>query len=97
MSKETGLLKEWPEAGPPLAWRIQGLGGGYSAPSVAAGRLFGMSSRGEDEVVWARSETDGKEVWPTRLGPALTEGMPQGKKGAGARRRWMGNDFMSSA
>ena len=42
-----------------------------------------MSSRGEDEVVWARSETDGKEVWATRLGPALTEGMPQGKEGAG--------------
>ena len=35
VSRERGLLKEWPQDGPPLAWKIQGLGGGYSAPSVA--------------------------------------------------------------
>ena len=34
-SKETGLLKEWPKEGPPLAWKSKGLGGGDSAPSVA--------------------------------------------------------------
>ena len=83
VSKETGLLKEWPKTGPPLAWRIEGLGGGYSAPSIAAGRIFGMSNRGSDEVVWCLSEADGKELWATRLGPAQTEGMPQGKEGPG--------------
>src|SRR5436190_9996674 len=82
-SKETGLLQEWPKEGPPLAWKIKGLGGGYSAPSIAAGRIFGMSSRADDEVVWARSEQDGHELWATRLGKALTEGFPQGKEGAG--------------
>jgi hypothetical protein len=51
-SKETGLLKEWPKDGPPLAWKVKGLGGGDSAPSVAGGKLFGMSNRGDDEVVW---------------------------------------------
>jgi len=64
VSKERGLLKEWPKEGPPLAWKIKGLGGGYSSPSIAAGRIFGMSNRGEDEVVWALSETDGKELCP---------------------------------
>lgn len=83
MSKETGLLKEWPPSGPELAWRIDGLGGGYSAPSIADGRLFGLSNRGEDEVVWCLSEADGKEQWVTRLGPAKTDGMPQGKEGPG--------------
>jgi outer membrane protein assembly factor BamB len=83
VSKETGLLQQWPKDGPPLAWKIQGLGGGYSAPSVAAGRLYGMSNRGDGEFVWALSEADGKEVWATRLGAALSEGMPQGKEGAG--------------
>src|SRR4026207_1245747 len=63
VSKETGLLKEWPKDGPPLAWKIKDLGGGYSAPSVAAGRIFGMSNRGDYQVVWALSETDGKEQW----------------------------------
>ncbi|OHB65842.1 MAG: hypothetical protein A2V70_16585, partial [Planctomycetes bacterium RBG_13_63_9] len=83
VSKQRGLLKEWTEDGPPLAWRIEGLGGGYSAPSIAAGRIYGMSSRGDDEVVWALSEVDGKELWGTRLGPALREGMPQGREGPG--------------
>ena len=83
-SAETGLLKEWPKDGPPLAWRIKGLGGGYSGPSIAAGRIFGMSHRGDDEVVWALSETDGKELWVTRLGPAFKQpGWPQGKEGPG--------------
>jgi outer membrane protein assembly factor BamB len=83
VSHETGLLQEWPEAGPPLAWRITGLGGGYSAPSVASGRIFGMSNRDGDEFVWSLSETDGRELWATRLGAALTEGMPQGSEGSG--------------
>jgi outer membrane protein assembly factor BamB len=81
VSKETGLLKEWPEGGPPLAWKINGVGGGYSAPSIAGGRIFGMSNRGDEEVVWALSEKDGKELWMTRLGSAFRQRMPQGKEG----------------
>ncbi len=81
ISKEPGLLQDWPKDGPPLAWRITGLGGGYSAPSIAAGRIFGMSNRGKDEVVWALSETDGKTLWTTRLGPTYGGGGPQGNEG----------------
>lgn len=84
-SKETGLLKEWPKDGPPLAWRVGDLGGGFSAPSIAGGHIFGMSNRGSDEVVWALSETNGKPLWSTRLGPAYQgQGMPQGNEGPGA-------------
>ncbi len=83
ISKEQGLLKEWPKDGPPLAWKIQGLGGGDSAPAVASGQIFGMGNRGEDEVVWALSEKDGKETWVTRLGPAFKQQPSQGKEGPG--------------
>lgn len=83
VSKERGLLEEWTKDGPPLAWRVNDLGGGDSAPSVSAGRVFGMSHRGEDEVVWALSETDGKTLWVTRLGPAYRQRMPQGREGPG--------------
>jgi len=83
ISKERGLLKEWPKDGPPLAWEIKGLGGGYSAPSIAAGRIFGMSNRGDEEVVWALSEANGKELWVRPLGPACREGGPQGIEGPG--------------
>jgi len=81
ISQEHGLLKEWPKDGPALAWETKGLGGGDSAPSVAAGQIFGMGNRGEDEVVWALSEKDGKELWATRLGPAFKQRPSQGKEG----------------
>ena len=57
ISKETGLLQQWPAEGPKLAWKINGLGGGDGTPSIAAGKIFGMSNRGADEVIWALSET----------------------------------------
>src|SRR5437867_8380384 len=84
VSKETGLLKQWPKDGPPLAWKMKGLGGGDSAPSVAAGRIYGMSHRGADEIVWALSEKDGKEIWAVRIAPAFTTSWPQSKEGPSA-------------
>lgn len=83
VSSETGLLQEWPEGGPPLAWRMDGLGSGYSGPSISNGRIFGMSNRGGEQIVWARTEADGNEIWAMPLGTAPTEGLPQGKEGAG--------------
>ena len=83
ISKETGLLQEWPSQGPPLAWKIENLGGGDSAPAIVNGRIFGMSHRGDDEVVWARSEKDGSELWVARIGPAHQQGMRQSQEGPG--------------
>ena len=71
ISKERGLLQEWPKEGPRLVWKTTDLGGGDSTPSIAAGRIFGMSNRGQDEVVWALSEFDGRPLWFSRLGPAF--------------------------
>ena len=84
ISKETGLLQQWPAEGPKLAWKINGLGGGDGTPSVAAGKIFGMSNRGVDEVVWALSEADGKTLWVARLGAAFNQNWPQSKDGPGS-------------
>ncbi len=35
ISASKGLLKEWPEAGPKLAWITEGVGGGYASVSIA--------------------------------------------------------------
>jgi len=80
-SADTGLLTQWPENGPPLAWRIDKIGGGDAGPAIAAGRIFIMSNRGEEEVVWARSEKDGSEIWVTPLGPAFQQRASQGREG----------------
>jgi len=53
-----------------LVWTAHGLGGGFSTPSVAAGRIFGVSYRGDDEMVWALEEATGKEIWKTRIAKA---------------------------
>ena len=81
VSKEKGLLQEWPNDGPPLVWTAKDLGGGDSMPSVAAGRIYGMSNRGDDEVVWAISESDGKPVWTTPLRRATAQQFPQSQEG----------------
>src|SRR4051794_28083550 len=70
VSHEKGLLTSWPKDGPPLLWKAKNLGGGYSTPSVAAGRVFGMAFRKADEVVWALDESSGKELWSKRIAPA---------------------------
>ena len=82
-SADTGLLQEWPEGGPPVAWRVDNLGGGDSAPSIASGKIYGMGNRGGEEVVWALSEKDGSEMWVTPLGPAFAQRASQGKEGPG--------------
>lgn len=70
ISKETGLLKTWPDGGPKLLWKAKKLGGGYCTPSIAHGRIYGMSYRGDDEVVWALNESDGVEAWKVRIAKA---------------------------
>jgi len=80
-SADKGLLKEWPENGPPLAWTVHKLGGGDSAPSIAGGRIFVMANRGSEEVVWCLSETDASEIWVTPLGPVFQQRASQGREG----------------
>jgi outer membrane protein assembly factor BamB len=69
LSKETGLLKEWPKEGPPLAWEAKGLGSGFSSVSVADGRIFTMGDTDGAEFVFALSATDGKQLWSVNVGP----------------------------
>jgi len=72
------------EGGTAAGVENQGLGGGDSTVSVAAGRIYGMSNRGNDEFVWALSEKDGKEIWAMRIAPAPPQNWPQSKEGPSA-------------
>src|SRR5262245_10182672 len=69
ISQETGLLKEWPKAGPKLLWQLSDIGDGYGTPAVVGGRIYVISNRGmENEFVQALSVEDGKTIWTARLG-----------------------------
>ena len=81
ISKETGLLKQWPTAGPPLVWKATGAGRGYSSFAVVDGRLFTLGLRGEREYVIAFDVATGKEVWATPHGGAYRDSRGDGPRG----------------
>jgi outer membrane protein assembly factor BamB len=81
ISKETGLLKQWPADGPPLAWKAKGAGIGYSSMSIAQGRLYTMGLRGDSEYVIAFDVATGKEVWATPNGKAYRDDRGDGPRG----------------
>jgi outer membrane protein assembly factor BamB len=81
ISKETGLLKQWPESGPPLAWKATGAGRGYSSLAASKGRLYTLGVRGEKEFVVAFDQKTGKEVWATAYGNAFRNDRGDGPRG----------------
>jgi outer membrane protein assembly factor BamB len=83
VSKETGLLKSWPAEGLTVVWKAEGLGGGNSTPTIAAGRVYGMAYRGDDEVVWCVDDKNGKEIWHTKIAQANYNIGRQAQDGSG--------------
>ena len=70
ISREQGLMKQWPQGGPTLLWKAVGLGGGYSTPTVAGGRVYGMGYVGGNEVVWAVDAKSSNGLWMTPIATA---------------------------
>lgn len=81
ISPETGLLKSWPPGGPPLVWKTQGLGEGYSAFSISGGLLFTQGQRGDREFVLAVDTATGKKAWETMTGKPFRERRGHGPRG----------------
>ena len=81
ISKETGLLKQWPAEGPSLVWKASGAGRGYSSFSVSNGKLYTMGLRGEREFIVAFDIATGKETWATAHGSAFRNDRGDGPRG----------------
>ena len=60
--RETGLLKEWPEDGPPLAWKTTGLGEGFSTVSVVGNVLYTQGHKDDKQWVMALDVTNQGKV-----------------------------------
>ncbi len=65
ISAETGLLTSWPQGGPPVVWKTEGLGEGYSSLAIAGGRIYTQGQRGRQEFVLALDVKTGKKIWET--------------------------------
>ena len=81
ISAERGLLKSWPQGGPPLAWRTTGAGEGYSSFSTANGRLYTMGARGGTEYVMAFDAASGKKLWEQATGRRFSNDQGDGPRG----------------
>lgn len=73
LSKDTGLLKQWPATGPSVVWKADGLGEGYGSLALKGDRIFAQGTKGEASAVFALNRADGKLVWSTALGPKGSE------------------------
>src|SRR5271154_1863059 len=67
VSRETGLLKEWPKEGPPLVWKVTDLGGGLAPISIAEGRIYTLAFRQGKEYAVALDRGTGQEIWPKQI------------------------------
>jgi len=78
ISAETGLLKSWPEGGPPMLWKLEGCGMGYSSVSFLGDLMFTMGDLdigGEvEQYVMAYDLTMKERVWQTKIGPKHRDG-----------------------
>jgi outer membrane protein assembly factor BamB len=81
VSKETGLLQQWPAAGPPLLWMNSNLGIGYGSIAVKGERIFVQGSNRKQSIVTSLSRTDGKPVWFKALGNAGENDRGSGPRG----------------
>jgi outer membrane protein assembly factor BamB len=81
ISTETGLLKQWPTAGPPLVWKTSGAGTGYSSLAITDGKIYTMGLRGDREYVVAFDVATGKQLWATAHGGAYRDSRGDGPRG----------------
>ncbi len=72
MSPDTGLLKKWPDDGPPLVWKTSGIGEGFASVTIGDGLIF-TDGNIEGKTVITAMDLGGKIRWQAENGPAWTE------------------------
>ncbi len=75
ISDEKGLLTEWPDEGPKLVWKTQGLGKGWSSPVIAKDRIY-LTGDIEDDLVIFALDVNGKGIWQRKNGKSWKNPYP---------------------
>jgi len=74
-STETGLLKTWPEEGPPRLWRATGLGKGFSTVAVVGDAIY-TAGDADSDLILVALDADGQPRWRQRVDRAWTDSPP---------------------
>ena len=75
VSTETALLKCWPTEGPPLLWKIDGIGQGWSSPIVVGESIY-ITGDKDGEVHIHCLDLQGKTKWTAKNGGAWMQNYP---------------------
>jgi len=79
---ETNLLNEWPENGPELLWKYEGIGKGYAAPAVLKEKIFINGEQDSLSFIFA-FDTKGNLLWKSPNGKEfMGEGFSSSYPGA---------------
>ena len=81
VSKETGLLKQWPRSGPTVAWSASMLGAGYGSVAVARDHVFVQGMRNRQSVVTSLNRANGAMGWVRIIGAAVENDRGSGPRG----------------
>jgi len=75
ISTDTGLLKQWPDGGPPLAWVAEGIGHGFSGVTIANGLIY-TDGNVDGKTMITAIDMGGRIRWQTANGKAWTGSHP---------------------
>ena len=89
ISRETGLMKQWPEEGPPLIWKNAKLGHGVSSLAIVGDSIYTNSQLKNVEYLVCINAETGKPKWATPIAPARNGGGGLGSKSTPAVHRGM--------
>lgn len=75
ISLETGLLQSWPENGPKLLWKANGIGTGWSSPIIVGDSIF-ITGDANNEAQISCLDLAGKPKWKVPNGRSWTGDYP---------------------
>lgn len=76
-SLDTGLLKQWPDDGPKLLWKADGIGVGFSSVALAGGKVF-ITGDKDGKLKMFALDLNGKPLWQADHGKG--RGGPDGSR-----------------
>ncbi len=68
VSTDKGLLKEWPKDGPPLVWKSDPIGIGFSSVAIVGDRIYAMGDEKDSSFVFGLERSTGKKIWSSKVG-----------------------------
>ena len=74
VSTEKYLLDKWPEDGPPLAWKVSGLGKGLAAVITLKGRFYIVGDHEQAAYLQCYDLATQQQIWSTKIGKAWSSG-----------------------